>query len=71
VAAEFVSQEFGCGDDRRADAPARWAMGQRRTTRVGYAGFDLAVSVFRDAVCAGGWDRASGGFGVDVVGLAL
>ena len=29
--------------------------------------------MFRDAVCAGGRDRASGGFGidVDVVGLAL
>jgi hypothetical protein len=27
--------------------------------------------VFRDAVCAGGRDRASGGFGIDVVGLAL
>jgi hypothetical protein len=27
--------------------------------------------VFRDAVCAGGRDRASGGFGIDVVGLVI
>jgi hypothetical protein len=64
VAAELVSQGFGCGDDQHADASADVgavrdvaAAGQAQVTQ----GFDLAVSVFRDAVCGAARAADAGG----------